>query len=93
MPHVAATGFARYNESEWADLKRIMPDMAPSYAAWKRMADDRFRQLKASGMNIMWVDVTAEMIKDFIKKNPGMPHGQVRTSLAAKLAHDAITDQ
>jgi len=93
MMQVAVTGFARYNEAEWPELKRMMPDMAHSYADWKRMADEGFRQMKARGANLIWVDLTVDMIKDYIKKNPGVPHAQVRTTLASMLAHKAITSQ
>jgi hypothetical protein len=82
-----AIGFAWYRPQQWhrvRDISEDAEDLADTYLEWLHLAEEKFTQLRSSGLHVEKVDIDSEQLITWCNQQ-GLPiTGESRSQYAAE---------
>lgn len=77
---------AWYRPEEWADLKRLCPDLDDAYEDWLASAEKAIASLRERSFHVVKIVLTADELKRWKRATGREVTRKVRSQLASRLA-------
>ncbi|MGJ4941381.1 hypothetical protein ACQR1W_12475 [Bradyrhizobium sp. HKCCYLS1011] len=87
QPDTPVIAMAWYRPEEWADLRRLCPDLDDTYEEWLAQAEAAIEELGGSlNMQIVKTLLTADELRRWKRATGREVTGKIRSQLAVKAA-------